>query len=163
MNQHITFTSVDITNDTKLLESPTVNIRIPKECRVDIQEIYWILGTKGGKTGMVALASELIDPWYADMKDRLPRCSWRRLGHDYWEDKPLSEPNLKYAAIDGYVSHELYRQIVKSRSRHRIIEPPPRQVVCPRCRSVDESTNRGKRPKASWDRLPSPTGWDVDY
>lgn len=72
MNQQITFTSVDITNDTRLLGSPTINIKIPKECRVDIQKIYWIPGTKGSRTRMADISAELIDPWYTDMKVKLP-------------------------------------------------------------------------------------------
>ena len=35
----------------------------------------------------------------------------KREGHSYWEWKPLSEKNLNYAILDGYITYELYRII----------------------------------------------------
>ena len=50
-------------------------------------------------SGMSALANVLISNFYVRMKDDFPKGR-----HEFWEESPLEEINLKYAAVDGYVS-----------------------------------------------------------
>jgi hypothetical protein len=80
-------------------------IHIPDEYHVDIQDLFKI---KGGneRDGMGDLAKKLIDKSYKHMKKKFPKS-----GHKVWECKPLEKINLDYAAIDGYISYELYRRI----------------------------------------------------
>jgi hypothetical protein len=98
----VTFASVDNRADKEVLLR-TWNVAIPTEYYVDIQDLYEKV-FKMKKRGMAPMAAELIDPWYEDMKKKL---HWR--AHNMWEKNPLNWDNLKYAAIDGFVSLELYR------------------------------------------------------
>ena len=60
---------------------------------------------------MAAMAGELIDEKFFKMKDGMQGNMAERIGHSYWEWKPLSKKNLTYAILDGYVTYELYRVI----------------------------------------------------
>jgi hypothetical protein len=77
------------------------------------------------------LAAAIIDPSYKDMKTKFPTSS-----HDQWECMPLPQVNLRYAAIDGYVSFELYRRLKKINDGQRQAQPIPREVVCPDCKEA---------------------------
>ena len=79
----------------------------PPKNHKDIQDIYWIKGT-GGRAGMATMAATLIDPKFKGMKKEFPDDEVNRVGHKYWECKPLSKINIEYAAIDGYIAYELY-------------------------------------------------------
>ena len=72
---------------------------------------------------MAKLAEHIIDSSYGAIKQNFP--SGR---HDYWEEKPLSDINLKYAAIHAYVSYELY---VCIRFFQRSLVVPAKEVNCP--------------------------------
>ncbi|XP_071685323.1 uncharacterized protein [Lolium perenne] len=63
----------------------------------------------GNRAGMATMASELIHPKYAGMKEKFVTDYDKFEGHNYWEWKPLSDMNLEYASIDGYVAYELSR------------------------------------------------------
>ena len=52
---------------------------------------------------MADLAGELINKSYVTMKTKFPED-----GHKKWEKQPLDDVNMKYAAVDGFVSFELY-------------------------------------------------------
>ena len=56
---------------------------------------------------MAALANILISNFYVSMKDDFPEGR-----HEFWEESPLEEINLKYAAMDGYVLFQLYYQLM---------------------------------------------------
>ena len=83
----------------------TWGFEIPDNFHVDIQDIYYIKGSTE-RSGMAGLAGEIIDETYKNMKSKLPP-----KGHNQWEKQPLDEDNLRYAAIDGFVAFELYRNI----------------------------------------------------
>ena len=76
---------------------------------------------------MASLATTLIDPSYALMKNDFKGATDRdrRIGHDYWEYKPLSQMNLRYAAIDGWVSYELYHKLMVMQDLTKHNRPPP--------------------------------------
>ena len=86
-------------------------LHIPIEYHIDIQDIYKIEGARYGRAGMAAMAGKLIDKKFLKMKEGMKDNMQKRKGHSYWEWKPLSEKNLKYAILDGYVTYELYRVI----------------------------------------------------
>ncbi|XBJ18428.1 hypothetical protein VPH35_009597 [Triticum aestivum] len=103
-NKGIVFASVDVRNDRDVLANSF--LKIPIECHIDLQEELMI---KGGnlRDSMADLAGAIINKSYLSMKSSFPKGL-----HDYWEWKPLSLEHLKYAAIDGYVSYELYRRVL---------------------------------------------------
>jgi hypothetical protein len=82
-------------------------IKIPKNNWIDIQDLINFNGP-GRRTGMADLAAVLIDPSFKNMKDNFSNSS-----HDDWEVQPLPAVNLRYAAIDGYVSYELHMRLTK--------------------------------------------------
>ena len=82
-------------------------IYTPPKNHADIQDIYWIKGTSG-RAGMATMAATLIDPKFKEMKKEFRDDEVHRVGHKYWECKPLSKINIEYAAIDGYIAYELY-------------------------------------------------------
>lgn len=107
-------------------------IIIPRENWIDIQEFVNVKGlNERGKLmrdGMASLATSIIDESYSQMKDKFPPER-----HNYWEERPLSDLNLEYAAKDAYVSYQLY---VKIWFFLRYL------VFCPGCKKED--TLRGK-------------------
>ena len=101
----ICFTTVDIRGDS--IRFARDGIKIPEHNWIDIQDMINFNGP-GKRTGMGDLAAAIIDPSYNDMKTKFPTRS-----HDQWECMPLPQVNLRYAAIDGYVSFELYKRLKK--------------------------------------------------
>jgi hypothetical protein len=99
------------------------------------------------------LAKAIIDKSYGDTKN-VPNDR-----QNYWEWKPLAKINLDYAAIDAYVSYELYRRIKTINYGQRHIQAIPVQVVCPSCMRVVESLTRNKCPQ--WHEEKPPL-WDDD-
>ena len=71
----------------------------------DIQSLVKILGGSR-KDGMASLATRILDESYDKMKEDFPMDR-----HDFWDEWPLSDINLKYAAIDAYVTYQLYKKI----------------------------------------------------
>jgi len=115
----IYFASVDISND-KIKMSRTWGIEIPAECHIDLQSKFRL---EYDKTSMADMAAALIDEDYADMKRKFPKSQ-----HKLWEKTPLDPINIEYAAIDGYISYELYRKIriFEYGQRHLVpLVPPP--------------------------------------
>lgn len=102
----ICFTTVDISGDSRRFARD--GIKIPEHNWIDIQDMINFNGP-GNRTGMGDLAAAIIDPSYKDMKTKFPTSS-----HDQWECMPLPQVNLRYVAIDGYVSFELYRRLKKN-------------------------------------------------
>jgi ribonuclease D len=97
---------VDIRTDHKLLYKQW--LYIPPGKHLDLQDMLKIPGY-GNRAGMATMASELIHPKYAGMKEKFVTDYDKFEGHNYWEWKPLSDMNLEYASIDGYVAYELAR------------------------------------------------------
>ena len=60
----------------------------------------------GDRIGMATLAGELIDISYHDMKENFPTSL-----HKCWDRKPLCQTSIDYAAVDGYLSYELYSRV----------------------------------------------------
>ena len=81
----------------------TWGIEIPAVCHIDLQDLIHYRYPE--KTGMADMAAVLIDPKYAGMKKKFPNNQ-----HKFWEKNQLDRINLDYAAIDAYVSFELYRK-----------------------------------------------------
>ena len=88
-------------------------MRIPSEYYVDLQVEYFKY-TGHEKAGMSTMAKRLIDSWYGDMKKK-----FHHNRHTMWGDIPLPTMNIEYAAIDAWVSYELYRKIVIDRALDR--------------------------------------------
>ena len=60
---------------------------------------------------------------------------------------PLYKVNLDYAAIDGYVTCELYRKILTLKD---MLHPTWQEMLYPRCKNGEGSTNN-KRSKTDED------------
>ena len=145
-NKKITFTSVDISKDTTILKDEW--LPIPHPYHLDLQKIYKIEGRK--KAGMATLAATLIDQSYALMKDDFKGAEDRdrRIGHDFWEYKPLSEMNLRYAAIDGWVSYELYHKLMVMQDLTKHLRPPPLLISEDKATLAPARTTSGERQEA---------------
>ena len=99
-------------------------IHIPEGYHIDIQDLFKTPGGQG-RDGMGDMASKIIDSEYVDMKDRFPS-----EGHKRWEFMPLPKVNQNYAAIDGYLSFELYRRIKTINDGQLHLQAAPVQVIC---------------------------------
>ena len=84
-------------------------MKIPREYYVDLQDEYFKY-TGHERAGMATMAQRLIDSWYGDMKKK-----FHHDRHRMWGYIPLPKMNIEYAAIDAWVSYELYRKIVVDR------------------------------------------------
>ena len=62
---------------------------------------------------LVDLASAIIDPYYAKMKEEIKKDknAWQSVWHER-----LDEEHIKYVAKDAYTSYEMYRRIVDMRN-----------------------------------------------
>ena len=103
------FATMDITNDVKVLKNSSITC----QNLVNIQDHYKVWGSNNNKhNSLVDLASTIIDPYYANMKDASKKDmdAW----HSVWHER-LDEQHIKYAAKDAYTSYEMYRQIVDMR------------------------------------------------
>ena len=90
---------------------------------------------------MATMAAELIYDHYANMKANFPSEN-----HKLWECSPLPELNLDYAAVDGYVSYELYRKIQRIEMG---LQPQPK--YCPGCLAKVERSTTKRRSSSYWD------------
>jgi hypothetical protein len=108
-NKNITFVGVGIKGHRRVLGNEWLHI--PIQYHINIQDIYKIEGARNGRAGMAAMAGKLIHKKYLKMKEGMKDDGQKREGHSYWEWKPLSEKNLNYAILDGYITSELYRRI----------------------------------------------------
>ena len=81
---------------------PKPELNIPIQFHVDIQDYFRVDGKP--RTSMATLAKVLLSKFYEGMKGVLGP-----FGHHHWEDMPLGETHMKYAAIDDFVSFQLYR------------------------------------------------------
>jgi hypothetical protein len=115
-------------------------IHIPEEYHVDIQDMFRIKDDNN-RVGMADLAKAFIDESYKDMKKKFPEYM-----HNFWDWKPLAKDNLHYAAIDGYVSYELYRRINAMNDGQHHLQASPLQMVYPRCIIDAEPSTHKKRP-----------------
>ena len=120
-NKGIVFCTIDKTQDC--LKLGYEGITIPADNWIDLQSLVKIKG-RGRRDGMASLASCILDESYSEMKNGFPS---KR--HDYWEEEPLSNLNLEYAAKDAYVSYQLY---VKIWFFLRYL------VLCPGCKKTDK-------------------------
>jgi hypothetical protein len=143
-DQGITFVGVDIRSGSRLIKKEW--IYIPQHKHIDIQDIYKIDGRE--RSGMAAIAAKLIDPKFKtkkiDFKNDYSKCE----GHNYWEWKPLSEKNLHYASLDGYMMYEIFRRIslVNEGKAHL------KAALCPSCIAAETAAASKKRHKvhAGW-------------
>ena len=145
----IVFTTVDKTQDWWKLHWE--EIEIPPNNWIDIQALVKTQeGTR--RDGMAKLAEHIIDSSYGAMKQNFPSTR-----HDYWEEQPLSDINLKYAAIDAYVSYELYVRI----RFFQCFMVPAKEVDCPcRKRGLDAYENATKEAAStSSNRDDASTSW----
>nr|XP_051197139.1 uncharacterized protein LOC127310509 [Lolium perenne] len=140
-DKQYTFTSVDKRNDTKVLRA--AGLPVPEERHIDIQDIFKINGQP--QAGMADLAAKLIDPKFANMKKDFKYNRLRKEGHGFWECKPPSWMNLEYAAIDGYLSYEIYNKIYTVNEGQAHLQRSDH--ICPRCKNQDESSSMNKRQK----------------
>jgi ribonuclease D len=144
-DQDITFVGVYIRSDSRLLKKEWIHI--PQHKYIDIQDIYKIEGRD--RAGMAAIAAKLIDPKFQTKKANFKNDYWKREGHDYWEWKPLSEKNLHYASLDGYMTYEIFRRIslVNEGQAHL------KAALCPSCIAVETAAASKKRQRV-------PAGWN---
>ena len=87
---------------------------------MDIQELIKFDGRPNFRDGMGKLAKAIIDESYGDMKKKFPSDR-----HHFWEEMPLAQINLYYAAVDGYVSYELLRWIINMNNARRHLRASP--------------------------------------
>ncbi|XBH67727.1 hypothetical protein VPH35_096053 [Triticum aestivum] len=103
------FATVDTTNDLKALK--VSDLKCPN--LVNIQHHYKVWGSDKNKlNSLVDLASAIIDPYYAKMKNESNKD--KNAWHSVWH-KRLDEQHVKYTAMDAYTSYEMYRRIVDMR------------------------------------------------
>ncbi|XP_071677307.1 3'-5' exonuclease-like [Lolium perenne] len=102
-HQGIVFCSVDKRQDFLKLYYEDIIIR--SKNWIDIQELVRVKGRNERgylmRDGMASLASRIIDDSYGEMKNKFPIER-----HNYWEERPLSDLNLEYAAIDAYAAEK---------------------------------------------------------
>ena len=101
---------MDTTNDLKVLK--VSDLKCPN--LVNIQHHYKVWGSDKNKlNSLVDLASAIIDPYYAKMKEesKKDKNAWHSVGH-----QPLAQQHVQSAAMDAYTSYEMYRQIVDMRN-----------------------------------------------
>jgi ribonuclease D len=144
-NKHIKFVSVDVRTDKKVLAREWMDI--PPQYHIDLQDVFKIEGTPYGRAGMAAMAGKLIDKKYLKMKKEFNHDMFKREGHNYWEWKPLSDRNLTYAILDGYVTYELYRRIalVNQGQMHR-----QTLAMCPCCLNRHTENIATKKKTSGW-------------
>jgi ribonuclease D len=144
-NKHIKFVSVDVRTDKKVLAREWMDI--PPQYHIDLQDVFKIEGTPYGRAGMAAMAGKLIDKKYLKMKKEFNHDMFKREGHNYWEWKPLSDRNLAYAILDGYVTYELYRRIalVNQGQMHR-----QTLAMCPCCLNRHTENIATKKKTSGW-------------
>ena len=68
---------------------------------------------KNKLNSLVDLASAIIDPYYAKMKEESNKD--KNAWHSVWHER-LDEQHVKYVAMDAYTSYEMYRRIVDMRN-----------------------------------------------
>ena len=139
MERTCKFASVDIRRDREVMQR-TWGFKIPRKYHVDIQEIYHTPGLgRDGRTGMADLAGELINKTYLTMKTDFPKD-----GHTSWEKQPLDDVNIKYAAVDGFVSFELYRVLQCVLKGLVCLQPKPKvPLVIPTVSAPSTSSTSG--------------------
>ena len=147
---------MDTNNDkTTLLRA---RIKIPDECHVDIQDLYRIKDLPQ-KDGMGDLAEMIIHPSYKELKNKFDKAE-----HDYWEWKPMTEMRLHYAALDGYMSYELYRRIIDMKAG--ILRGNYQEELCPRCKAANaerlKQLDTSKRLKEA-ESTSQVFGWELFY
>ena len=104
------FATVDTTNDLKALK--VSGLKCPN--LVNIQHHYKVWGSDKNKlNSLVDLASAIIDPYYAKMKEESNKD--KNAWHSVWHER-LDEQHVNYAAMDAYTSYEMYRRIVDMRN-----------------------------------------------
>ena len=123
-NKDIICAGVDIRGDRRAMATTWGGFQIPEAFHMDLQMLYQV--NRLERTGMSAMATELISDHDKSMKS-----DFRKLledPHNLWEVSPLPEANLRYAAVDGYVSYEFYRTIKRL---DRSLQRQP--TYCPGC------------------------------
>ena len=143
----ITFASVDTGNDRRVMEASFRGFTILAAKHVDLQKLFRVDNHE--KTDMAKMATAIIDPtFYVNMKDNFDDAR-----HEKWHITPLDQENTNYAAVDAYVSYELYRRIVLYRQGTCHLQV---QQACPRCEA--RSSGAGKRGRDGGDG----SGWNDD-
>ena len=105
-NSDYSFATVDTTNDLKALKVSGL------KCLnlVNIQHHYKVWGSDNNKlNSLVNLASAIINPYYAKMKEESKKN--KNAWHGVWHER-LDEEHIKDAAKDAYTSYEMYMWIV---------------------------------------------------
>jgi hypothetical protein len=121
-NRDIVFCTVDKTGDK--LRLGLEGIVIPPKNWIDIQDLFKI--PRYSRPGMDFLAENIIDRSYAKMKNEFPTTM-----HNLWEERPLDDFNLRYAAVDAYVSFQLG---VRTSFFRRNLVVPQKTIVCQGCK-----------------------------
>ena len=94
---------MDIRGDTKKLGGE--GITLEAWYHIDIQEVLKFPLEKKDRASMNYLAGIVIDPSYVE------KAKLTGEDHQHWHEAPLTQPFLEYAAIDGYLSYELWNRI----------------------------------------------------
>jgi hypothetical protein len=90
-------------------------IFIPSEYHVDIQDMFKT--DPNYRDGLAKLGGVIIDDSYKKMMN----CPSGM--HDKWAWKPIAMSSLRYAALDGYVSYQLYNRLITIREGLRLGRP----------------------------------------
>ena len=129
--KEIIFASVDTTGDRRALIESGFSLPL---YHLDIQLEF---GVHRNIIGMATLAGEIIDSSYHEMKENFP--SWL---HSCWDRKPLCRKTVDYAAVDGYLSYELYSRVQTMKD---IIGPTWLDKLLPLCKKSDETSRSGNK------------------
>jgi hypothetical protein len=106
-NKEITFTTIDMRGDGRVLDKEGFNI--PIEYHVDVQDMFKTNPDPNHRDDMEKLAGMMIAKSY-NRKKKCPQDI-----HDKWYYKPMEMSSLSYATIDAYVSYELYNRLITMR------------------------------------------------
>ena len=145
----IKFASVDRRGDRRAMER-SWSIEIPFQFHVELQDLF--RHKNRFRTGMRTMSTILIDDSYIYMKTKFDEKQ-----HKLWEKQPLDDVNIHYAAVDGFVSYELYRKINDVMNAQVHLKPkepkPPKPVphYCPRCVQEIEEAKERRRKRAAWE------------
>ena len=125
---------MDSTNGLKALK--VSGLKCPN--LVNIQHHYKVWGSDKSKlSSLVDLASAIIDPYYAKMKEDInkDKNAWHSVRHER-----LDEQHVKYPAKDAYTSDEMYRRIIDMRKcrLHAPYEGSSHRAVAGASQEVDD-------------------------
>ena len=119
---------MDIRKDREILEYE--GFEIPEELYMDIEMLYKTVDSPHHRDDMGKLAELIIDSSCKELKGKFPIG-----GHERWEEMPMDQVMLEYAARDAYMSFEMYRRFLAM--RYTLVLGCLKGDLCPRCKEAE--------------------------